>query len=62
LVYFTAIWYILWPFGISCDYLVHFSPFWYVVGTEKNLATLSDSVYETSTHFSDSCAGFEFNI
>jgi hypothetical protein len=33
MVYFKAIWYILWSFGI-------FFPFWYVVHTEKNLATL----------------------
>jgi hypothetical protein len=27
LVYSTAIWYILWPFGILFGYLVHFSRF-----------------------------------
>jgi hypothetical protein len=31
LVYFTAIGNVLWPFGIFCDDLVYFSPFWYVV-------------------------------
>jgi hypothetical protein len=31
-----AIWYILWSFGI-------FLPFWYVVGTNKNLANLPKS-------------------
>jgi hypothetical protein len=31
LVHFTAIWYILWPFGIFYGYLVYFFPFWYVV-------------------------------
>jgi hypothetical protein len=37
LVYFTAIWYILWLFGIFLaignifGYLVYFFPFWYVV-------------------------------
>jgi hypothetical protein len=31
LVYFTAIGNNLWPFGIVCDCLVIFSPFWYVV-------------------------------
>jgi hypothetical protein len=31
LVYFTAIWYILWSFGKFYGYLVYFSPFWYVV-------------------------------
>jgi hypothetical protein len=28
LVYFVAIWYILWLFGIVYSYLVYFSPFW----------------------------------
>jgi hypothetical protein len=32
MVYFMAIWYIMWSFGI-------FFPFWYIA-TEKNLATL----------------------
>jgi hypothetical protein len=39
LVYFTAIWYILWPFGMVCVnlvYFAHFGIFW----TNKNLATL----------------------
>jgi hypothetical protein len=31
LVYFTAIWYILWPFGILVGYWVYFLPFGYVV-------------------------------
>jgi hypothetical protein len=26
-VYFTTIWYILWPFGIFYDYLVYFTRF-----------------------------------
>jgi hypothetical protein len=39
LEYFTAIWYILWPFGIVCGHLVYFIPFWYVK-SNKNLATL----------------------
>jgi hypothetical protein len=30
-VYFTTIWYILWPFGIFCGYFGTFFPFWYVV-------------------------------
>jgi hypothetical protein len=30
IVYFTAIWYILWPFGIFSAYL-DFFPFWYVL-------------------------------
>jgi hypothetical protein len=31
LVYFTAVWYILWPFNIFYGCLVCFSPFWYFV-------------------------------
>jgi hypothetical protein len=31
LVYFTAIGNIFWTFGIFCDNLVYFPPFWYVV-------------------------------
>jgi hypothetical protein len=38
LVYFTAIWYILCPFGISYGYLVFFPVL--VCCTKKNLATL----------------------
>jgi hypothetical protein len=30
LEYFTAMWYILWPFGIVSSYLAYFSPFWYI--------------------------------
>jgi hypothetical protein len=30
LVYFTAIWYILWPLGLCYYYLAHFSKFWIV--------------------------------
>jgi hypothetical protein len=30
LVYFTAIWYILLPFGTFCSHLVYFFPFWFV--------------------------------
>jgi hypothetical protein len=33
-VYFTAKWYILWPFGTLCGHLVYFSRF------GKNLAAL----------------------
>jgi hypothetical protein len=40
-VIFVAIWYILWSFGIFYGRLyVIFFPFWNVVCTEKNLATL----------------------
>jgi hypothetical protein len=32
----TAIWYILWPFGIVCGHLVYYVfPFWYVWTKEK---------------------------
>jgi hypothetical protein len=33
LVYFTAIWYILCPFGICYGNLVYFPLFWYVVSS-----------------------------
>jgi hypothetical protein len=29
MVYFTAIWYILWPFGMFCGHLVYFEAIWY---------------------------------
>jgi hypothetical protein len=31
LVYFVAIWYIVWTFGIFCGNWVCFSPYWYIV-------------------------------
>jgi hypothetical protein len=31
LVYFIAIWYILWPFGIFCGHLVYFVAIWYIL-------------------------------
>jgi hypothetical protein len=31
LEHFTAIGYILYPFGIYCCHLVYFLPFWYIV-------------------------------
>jgi hypothetical protein len=52
LVYFVAIWYILWLFGIFCGHLVYFVANWYILWlfgihspvlvfcTKKNLATL----------------------
>jgi hypothetical protein len=44
--YFTAIWYILWPFGIrSLWSFGKFFPFWYVE-TKKNLATLGPDTTE----------------
>jgi hypothetical protein len=30
LVYFRAIWYILWPFGIYCDHLAYFMVILYI--------------------------------
>jgi hypothetical protein len=30
LVYFAAIWYILWPFGTFCGHCVYFMVVWYV--------------------------------
>jgi hypothetical protein len=29
-VYFMAIWYILWPFGIFSGHLVYFMAIWYI--------------------------------
>jgi hypothetical protein len=45
LVYFAAICYTLWPFGIFCGNLVYFMVIWYIFPvlvccTKKNLATL----------------------
>jgi hypothetical protein len=37
-LYFTVIWYILWPLGSICSHLVDFSHFG--IFTKKNLATL----------------------
>jgi hypothetical protein len=31
LVYFMAIWYILWPFGIFYGHLVYFVAIWYIL-------------------------------
>jgi hypothetical protein len=48
LVYFTAIWFILLPFGIFCGHLIHFMfilnifPI-LVCCTNKNLATLDET-------------------
>jgi hypothetical protein len=30
-VYFTSIWYDLWPFGIICGHLVYFVVIWYIL-------------------------------
>jgi hypothetical protein len=42
LVYYMAVWSILWLFGIFCDQLVYFMVIWYILVccTKKNLATL----------------------
>jgi hypothetical protein len=45
LIYFTAIWNILWTFGIFNDHFVQFVLIWYIFlvlvsCTKKNLATL----------------------
>jgi hypothetical protein len=31
LIYFMAIWYILWLFGIFCGYVVYFVAIWYIL-------------------------------
>jgi hypothetical protein len=31
LVYFVAIWYILWPLGIFCSHWVYFVAIWYIL-------------------------------
>jgi hypothetical protein len=35
-VYFTAISYVLWPFGTICGYFGIFFPYWYTYCTKKN--------------------------
>jgi hypothetical protein len=45
LVYFVAIWYILWPFAIFYGHLVYFVIIWYMFSHfgmlyQENLATL----------------------
>jgi hypothetical protein len=45
LVYFKAVWSILWPFGIFYDHLIYFMAIWYIFPVlvcciKKNLATL----------------------
>jgi hypothetical protein len=51
LVYFVAIWYILWPFGLFCDRLVYFVAIWYIVWlfgmlTNENLPTLARHLFK----------------
>jgi hypothetical protein len=46
LIYFMAIWNILWIFGIFCDHLLDIVLIWYIFPvlvscTKKNLATLT---------------------
>jgi hypothetical protein len=31
LVYYVAIWYIMWPFGILCGHLVYYVAIWYIM-------------------------------
>jgi hypothetical protein len=38
LVYFTAMWYILYPIGMLCGYLVHFCQFWHVAPKKSGSA------------------------
>jgi hypothetical protein len=47
LVYFMAIWYILWPFGIFYGYLVYIFPI-LVCCTKKNLAIRIRSCFATN--------------
>jgi hypothetical protein len=46
LVYFTAICYILWPFGIFGGNLVYFSPFWYIVPKKSGNPALMNRFQE----------------
>jgi hypothetical protein len=53
---FMAIWNILLTFGICYDDLIHFVFIWYIFPvlasrTEKNLATLYSSAFDTSDTF-----------
>jgi hypothetical protein len=59
---FTAIWYIVRPFGILCGHLVHFMAILYTFGhlvhfpvlvncTKKNLATLISSLPSSGVTF-----------
>jgi hypothetical protein len=36
LVYFVAIWYIVWPFGIFCGLIVYFFPIYGMLCQEKS--------------------------
>jgi hypothetical protein len=61
LIYFMAIWNILWRFGIFYDHLVHFIFIWYILlvlvsCTKKNLATLFRSADLRSGDFKVTCS------
>jgi hypothetical protein len=48
LIYFTAFWYILWPFGLFYGFWVNFVVIWYIFSdlecfAKKNLATLAET-------------------
>jgi hypothetical protein len=51
---FTAISYILWPFGIVSGPLVFFPPFWYI-WTKKNLAALLPSIHPVFPRYEAIC-------
>jgi hypothetical protein len=44
-VYFTARWYILWPFRLIYGHLVYIFPFWYVVPKKSGNSDLADGTY-----------------
>jgi hypothetical protein len=52
LVYFTAMWYILWPFGLCYGYLMYFPIL--VCCTKKKLATLEESIWSECQNISES--------
>jgi hypothetical protein len=54
LVYLKAIGNTLWPFGIFCDNLVYFSPFWYVVPRKIWQYCLQALQTKTMYHLCDS--------
>jgi hypothetical protein len=51
-VYFTAISYILWPFGIFCDHFGILFLLWYVVPKEKSGIPAFDDLRRPQSHFS----------
>jgi hypothetical protein len=59
-VYFTAKWYILWPFGTLCDHLVYFFPV-LVSCTETNLATLCQKLQTKKIETGLICSLLRYN-